>query len=91
MKQVRKILQAWNAEKSSYSKLQHAYAALAVVSVFAAGLISLINYDLGQSILFVATVLTLVFITNGVVWALLRTFVLSQLDRPNIPTPRRKK
>lgn len=91
MKQVRKILQAWNSEKSSYAKLQYTYGALAIGAVFASGLVSLINYGLGQSILFVATILTLVFIANGVIWALLSTFVLSQLDRTTPPASRRKK
>lgn len=91
MKQVRTLFRTWNNEKSSYAKLQYAYALLAVSAVFVAGLISLINYGLGQSILFIATILTLIFITNGVVWALLRTFVLSRLDASTArPTPRKK-
>lgn len=46
-----------------------------------AGLTSLINYNLGQSILFVAAVTALVFIANAVLWALLESFVVSKLTR----------
>lgn len=76
MKSIRTILSHWNTTYSDRSKLQHGYAALAVVSLVVAGLVSLINYNLGQSLLFIAIITVLVFIGNGVVWALINTFVI---------------
>ncbi|HMS93474.1 MAG TPA: hypothetical protein PKD28_03740 [Candidatus Saccharibacteria bacterium] len=87
MKSIRTFLTHWNVTYSDRTKLQHAYAALAVISLIVAGIISLINYSLGQSFLFISIVTVLVFIGNGVVWALINTFVI-----PSTPTrPRQSK
>lgn len=83
------LLRQWNARQSSFVKLQHAYVLVAVVSLVAAGIVGLINYNLGQSILFVATVAALVFIANGVIWAILNTFVITRLKKPVIKSPRK--
>ena len=88
MKSIRTLLSDWNATYSDRSKLQHAYAVLAVASLVIAGIIGLINYNLGQSLLFIAVILLLVFIGNGVVWALLNTFVIPRTPRQ---TPKTKK
>ena len=69
MKSIRAFLSNWNTTYSDRTKLQHGYAALAVISLIVAGLVSLINYNLGQSLLFIAIIVTLVLIGNGVVWA----------------------
>lgn len=81
MKSFRAILSEWNTTYSDRSKLQHAYAVLAVASLLVAGVIGLINHGLGQSLLFLAIVLTLVFIGNGIIWAVINTFILP-LDKP---------
>lgn len=78
---LRESLQTWNKTNSNHAKLQHTYVVLTVATVVLAGLVGLINYNLGQSILFGAIVLALVFITNAVVWALLESFVLSRFGR----------
>lgn len=80
MKSIRAFLSNWNTTYSDRTKLQHGYAVLAVISLIVAGLVSLINYNLGQSLLFIAIVVTLVFIGNGVVWALINTFII-----PTVP------
>lgn len=90
MKQFEQIVADWNKSHDSFAKLQHAYVAIAVASFLLAGVVSLMNYRLGQSILFIAMCATLVFVGNGVVWALLRTFVISRLDTKK-PTQTRKK
>ena len=76
MKSIRTLLAAWNSTYTDRTKLQHTYLVLTVLTVIVAGIIGLINYQLGQSLLFLAIVLALVFIGNGVVWALLYTFVI---------------
>lgn len=81
---LRELLINWNKSHDARTKLQYAYGVAAVAFVVIAGLISLINYNFGQSILFVAGVLAFMFIANAVLWALLDSFVISKL-------PRRKK
>lgn len=87
MKSIRAFLSNWNTTYSDRTKLQHGYTALAVISLIVAGLVSLINYNLGQSLLFIAIIVTLVLIGNGVVWALINTFVIPTAP----PRPRQTK
>ena len=83
MKSIRAFLSNWNTTYSDRTKLQHGYAVLAIISLIVAGLVSLINYGLGQSLLFIAIITVLVFIGNGIVWALINTFVIpSSSHRP---------
>lgn len=76
MELIRKQLHSWNNRHDSFTKLQHAYAVLALLVFVIAGIISLVNYQLGQSMLFIALCSLMVFIANGVVWALIRTFLI---------------
>lgn len=86
MKSIRTLIAEWNALYSDHTKLQHTYLALTILTVIVAGIIGLINYQLGQSLLFLAIVLALVFVGNGVVWALLYTFVIPRnVERPAKP------
>lgn len=77
-----KSLREWNATHNERSKLQHAYIALAVVSIIAAGLIGLVNYDLGQRLTTIALIVLGVFFINLVAWTLLSGLVLSSLETP---------
>ena len=88
MKTIRTSIAHWNKTYSDRAKLQHSYAILAMFSLIIAGIISLINYNLGQSLLFVAVVTVLVFIANGVVWALINTFIVPLAS--NRPRPTKK-
>lgn len=91
MKPFEQFLKQWNADNNSFGKLQYAYVAIAVTSFLVAGVIGLMNHRLGQSILFIAMCATLVFVSNGIVWALLRTFVISRVEQKKTPTTTRKK
>lgn len=75
MQSFRTLFQTWNTQHDSFTKLQHAYITIAIAALLVAGIIGLINYSLGQSILFIAVCALFIFIANGVVWALLRTFL----------------
>ncbi len=90
MKLIQQIITDWNKSHDSFGKLQHAYVAIAVVSFLTAGIVGLMNYRLGQSILFIAMCATLVFVGNGIVWALLRTFVISRIETKKATTTRKK-
>lgn len=73
-------LQTWNKAHDTRSKLQHSYIVLAIATLVLAGLIGLINYNLGQSVLVLACGLILMFIANAVLWALLESFLLNRLS-----------
>ena len=86
-------LRIWDKNTDAHQKLQHSYLALTLTLVLAAGIIGLINYDLGQRILLGAFVLVVVFLFNAVAWALLQSFVLLRIpkaSRPTAPIKRKK-
>lgn len=74
-------LKDWSRTNDRHSKLQHVYLTLAAVLLVVAGLASLVNYRLGQSILFLSGAAALVFLANAVVWALTDSFVVSRLQK----------
>lgn len=78
-------LKNWNKLNDRQTKLQHVYLALASALLVTAGLASLVNYNLGQSILWLAGVAALVFLANAVVWALTDAFVIARLQKRQAP------
>jgi hypothetical protein len=74
-------LKNWNKQNNDRSKLQHAYITTAVIMLVLAGLTSLINYSLGQSILLVALASAAIFVINAIAWALLQSFVLAKVSK----------
>lgn len=79
MKNMTKTLKQWYENYDARQKLQHAYLASSIALVLAAGIIGLINYDLGQRILLAAFVCIVVYVVNAVAWALLQSFVLLRI------------
>ncbi len=90
MEPIYDYLAKWNKNTDSLGKMQGAYAVMAITVFLLAAIVSLVNQNLGQSILFLAFVLGLAFIGNGVVWALVRTFVIPRIQAKK-PTTTRKK
>lgn len=80
---LRDTIARWNKTTDTFTKLQHGYGAITLLLLVAAGIIGLINYSLGQSLLFLSLLALLVFIANGVLWALLKTFVIGQISQPS--------
>ena len=72
-------LKQWNKTHDERVKLQYAYFTLIIVLVVTAGLVSLLNVDLGRKILALGSMTAVVFLINAVAWALLQSFVLSRL------------
>lgn len=75
-------IEVWNSSKSERQKLQHTYLVLAVVTIFVAGFISLVNANLGHTIVLYGFAAIVIFIANGVVWNLVHSIVLSKLSKP---------
>lgn len=83
---LKTTLSSWNESTSDRNKLQHFYIALAVLLLVAAGVIGLLNQNLGQQILALAIAAAAVFLVNSIAWALLQSFVLFRLrDEPSTP------
>ena len=78
-------LQNWNLAYDARQKLQHAYLIAIAGLILGAGIIGLINYDLGQRILLGAFICIAVFIFNAVAWALLQSFVLLRIPEQTKP------
>lgn len=73
-------LNSWNRSKSERQKLQHTYAVLSLLVVLIAGVVSLINVNLGRSILLIAVVSLATFCINSLVWNLLQSSLLDKLS-----------
>lgn len=73
---LKQSLAVWAETTSDRVKLQHAYVAIAIALVIAAGVLGLLNRSIGQQVLAVAIAAAAVFLINGVVWALLQSLVL---------------
>ena len=73
------LLREWNKSSNERAKLQHAYIAIVVVLIVLAGLITLLNPLLGNTIVSFAGFLALAFLANAVIWALLKSFVIDRI------------
>lgn len=83
-------LTQWNKDTDRYGKMQYIYAILAVALLVVAGLVSLVFPNLGQSLVFLAGVSGLVFVANGVIWAMVKTFVVPSIPVSKPASPRKK-
>lgn len=78
---IKKILVEWNIKTTERQKLQQTYALIACVSLIVAGIISLINYILGQKLLLVAILALFTLIVNMIIWALLQSLILLKINK----------
>ena len=76
-KSLLKSLRAWNESNTERVKLQHAYIAAAITAIVVAGLVGLVNYDLGQRLTAIALLVLGVFFVNLIAWTLLSGLVLA--------------
>ena len=90
MQSVYTFLAKWNKGSDPLGKIQAAYALIALALIFIAGIIALISPALGQSAAFYALIAALTFVGNGVIWAIIRTFVVPHIEA-NAPKSSRKK
>lgn len=78
---VSDALKQWNKTSDRHTKLQHIYLLGSICIVVLAGLVSLLNYDLGQNLLTIAALLFGIFIANAVAWALADSFIVSRISK----------
>lgn len=84
-------LTSWHQKNDDRTKLQQLYIILAVALLLLAGVIGLINHELGQSILAAAIVMAGLFLVNAVAWSLLQSAILSRIPKRTNGTSRTKK
>ena len=75
------VLRAWNKSTPERVKLQHVYIAIVIAVTVVAGLVSLINAQLGRQLITVAGIALVAVIANALAWALIRVYLLDRLDR----------
>ncbi|HYG83791.1 MAG TPA: hypothetical protein VD907_02855 [Verrucomicrobiae bacterium] len=68
----------WSTKTGDRTKLQHVYLALAGVLIIIAGLVSLLNPELGRLIVCLALGALAIFAINGIVWAVLYSLLYPQ-------------
>ncbi len=81
MESIMDVLRAWNKSTPERVKLQHVYIAIVIAVTVVAGLVSLINAQLGRQLIAVAGIALVAVIANALTWALIRVYLLDRLDR----------
>lgn len=87
---LKESLISWNVKNGERAKMQHAYILIAVALLISAGIVGLMNRELGQNVLMVAILSATMFLANAVVWSLLQSAVLSRIPGRR-PSSSRKK
>lgn len=86
--QLRATAIEWNQRTDDKQKLQQSLIALLMVVIFLAGVVSLFNDTRSRQLMYIALALITTFITNFVVWNLLKASVYDKLPRPARTTRR---
>lgn len=91
--QLLAYLRHWSEMTDERRQLQHVYAVGGVLLLVVAGLVGLVNDDLGQTLASIALVGIGIFFANGILWALIAGFVFLRLapQQPQASKPRTKK
>lgn len=87
---IKEALINWNTKHSERAKLQHAYIVIAATLLIVAGVVGLMNRELGQNILFVAIISATMFLANAVAWSLLQSALLFRLPSVKRQSTRKK-
>ena len=87
---LKSSLTTWDAKTGERVKLQHAYIIVAVVLLVVAGVIGLMNRELGQNILIVAIISAAMFLANAVAWSLLQSAFLMRIAASKRSSTRKK-
>ena len=89
--QLLTYLRNWSEMTDERRQLQHVYTVGGVLLLVVAGLVGLVNDDLGQILASVALAGIGIFFVNGIVWVLITGFVSLRLAEPTAAKTRTKK
>ena len=90
LESLKETLATWNTKNGERAKLQHAYIIIAVVLLVVAGVVGLMNRELGQNVLVVSIVSAAMFLANAIAWSLLQSALLSRLSSSRRTSSRKK-
>ena len=85
----KQFLTEWNSGKNQRAKLQQAYFMIVIILSVAAGFLTLLNGDFGRLLMLFAAFTAVVYVFNGIAWALLDAFVAPIIPK-NDKTARKK-
>lgn len=77
----KQFLVEWNSGKNQRAKLQQAYFLTIILLAVVAGFLSLISGDFGRALMLIAALIAVVYVINGVAWALLDAFIAPILPK----------
>jgi len=77
---LKSFLVTWNDKNNDRQKLQQVYLLIVIIGVFVAGIVSLVNPELGHNLVLVALSALLVFFANAIIWNLLKGSLLVNLS-----------
>jgi len=79
--QFKESLASWKKNYSERQQMQHAYLMITLLVVLVSGVVSLLNQDLGQSLVLVAVLAGGIFLINAIVWSILESSVIAKIGR----------
>ena len=79
---IKQSLSSWSHQKDQRHKLQQAYLTVVFIGLVLAGLLTLLNVPQSRLSAMIAAGFAVVYLVNGIAWALLEAFVA-----PNLPKP----
>jgi cell division protein FtsW (lipid II flippase) len=87
---LKETLTTWNTKNGERAKLQHAYIVIAVVLLVVAGVVGLMNRELGQNILVISIISAAMFLANAIAWSLLQSALLFRISSQRRTSARKK-
>ena len=83
---IKQSLSSWNYQKDQRRKLQQAYLTVVFIGLVLAGLLTLLNVPQSRLAAMIAAGFAVVYLVNGIAWALLEAFVAPNLPKPESTT-----
>lgn len=80
--QLSKALVQWKTKTTERQKLQSTYMAIAIISLIVAGLVGLIDNELGIDIAYVTVFSAVAFLLNAVIWHLIIENITDRIKTP---------
>ena len=83
---IKQSLGDWNRQRDQRRKLQQAYLTVVFIGLVLAGLLTLLNVPQSRLAAMIAAGFAVVYLVNGIAWALLEAFVAPNLPKPESTT-----
>ena len=83
---IKQSLGDWNRQRDQRRKLQQAYLTVVFIGLVLAGLLTLLNVPQSRLAAMIAAGFAVVYLVNGIAWALLEAFVAPNLPKPKSTT-----